>query len=697
MLKRAGLRVAASALLAPWLVQATGLVARAQAIPARGGAARVQSQPKGEARAQGQLNLQLRRQPGMLQVVVEGAGAAPELQQSATNTAWQGLLITNGNPGLRQGPQQFSAPEAGLESIGLSGSGNRYQIDVRGLPQMALPRPVVSADGMNLIISFPTTGQATSSTANFDLSRPGRLPQPSFVPPLQPRAVAPPVGDMAVGTMMLANTSFVRVSGPNVTMTLRDAPAKDVLMSLARLGQYGYVFVDDRGATGGFPQPGTGTSGGSSTQTELPVNISFTNEDYSRALNAVLMASGLAAKLEGRVLMVGANIFSKSFGPRLSKVYRLNQVDPGSAADYLANLGASVTKTNTITTAVSQGTSESSAISGAPSASTTQTSTETIVEAYGASTGPLLGLQATTDARLGTITLIGDPSMVLVAEQYLRQLDLRQRQVAVNVKILSIDLQNDLGISNSFSAKLGNTFIVSDKGAVSVNFGNTAPATSTTSEPVSVGVGYSQGQLLDAVNMAITNSSGKSLADPTLLVMEGQEATVRATTSVITDISTTDNSNNTTTSTTTRSDAGLTLKIKSGKIDDNGFVTLSLKPEVSIPTPAGTVNVGGVNTQIFNITQRSLESGSIRLRDGQTLVLTGVIQDSQIVAATKTPILGDLPFIGQFFRGSTNTRTKNELVIIVTPRIIDDEDGGRFGYGYRPVSNDARQMMGGAF
>jgi type IV pilus assembly protein PilQ len=409
------------------------------------------------------------------------------------------------------------------------------------------------------------------------------------------------------------------------------------------------------------------------------------------------MASGLAAKLEGRVLMVGANIFSKSFGSRLSKVYRLNQVDPGSAADYLANLGASVTKTNTITTAVSQGTSESSAISGAPSASTTQTSTEMIVEAYGASTGPLLGLQATTDARLGTITLIGDPSIVLVAEQYLRQLDLRQRQVAVNVKILSIDLQNDLGISNSFSAKLGNTFIVSDKGAVSVNFGNTAPATSTTSEPVSVGVGYSQGQLLDAVNMAITNSSGKSLANPTLLVMEGQEATVKATTSVITDISTTDNSNNTTTSTTTRSDAGLTLKIKSGKIDDNGFVTLSLKPEVSIPTPAGTVNVGGVNTQIFNITQRSLESGSIRLRDGQTLVLTGVIQDSQIVAATKTPILGDLPFIGQFFRGSTNTRTKNELVIIVTPRIIDDEDGGRFGYGYRPVSNDARQMMGGAF
>lgn len=698
-----GLRVVASALLAPWMVQVTCISVQAQSTPARGGPARPQAQSKATAVAQGQLNMQLRRKPGMLQVVVEGAGSAPELQQSASGNAWQGLLVTNGNTVLRQGLQQFSAPEAGIESISLSGSGNRYQIDVRGLPRMALPRPQVSADGLNLIVSFPTTGQAMSSTANFDLSRPGRLPQPSFAPPIQPRAVAPPVGDMAVGTMMLANTSFVRLSGPKITMTLRNAPAKDVLMSLARLGNYGYVFVEDSrsisasaAAAGESAQAGSTTPGMSPAQTGLPVSVSFINEDYSRAVNAVLMASGFAAKLEGRVLMVGSTIFSKSFGPKLSKVYRLNQVAPGSAADYLANLGASVTKTNTSTTVVSQGGSGSSAVSGAPASSTNRTATETLVEAYGASTGPLLGLQATTDSRLGTITLIGDPFLVVVAEQYLRQLDLRQRQVAVNVKILNIDLENDLGISNSFSAKLGNTFIVSDGGAVSVNFGNIAPAQTTESTPVSVGVGYSQRQLLDAISMAVTNRNGKSLADPTLLVMEGEEATVSATTSVITDISTTDNANNTTTSTTSRSDAGLILNVKSEKIDDNGFVTLTLTPEVSIPTPAGTVSVGGVKTQIFNITQRSLESGRIRLRDGQTLVLTGVIQESQISTVTKLPIVGDLPFIGQFFRGNSNSRTKNELVIVVTPRIIDDETGGLFGYGYRPASMDARQVVTGS-
>ena len=70
-----------------------------------------------------------------------------------------------------------------------------------------------------------------------------------------------------------------------------------------------------------------------------------------------------------------------------------------------------------------------------------------------------------------------------------------------------------------------------------------------------------------------------------------------------------------------------------------------------------------------------------------------MISDSDIQAVRKWPILGDLPLIGQFFRSSSGDRTKNELVILVTPRIINDEQGGRFGYGYRPSLPAARQVM----
>ena len=117
---------------------------------------------------------------------------------------------------------------------------------------------------------------------------------------------------------------------------------------------------------------------------------------------------------------------------------------------------------------------------------------------------------------------------------------------------------------------------------------------------------------------------------------------------------------------------------------------MNVSPSVSIPQPAGTQS----GVPIFNITARSLNSGSIRLRDRQTLVLTGVIQDNDREIVRKWPILGDMPFIGQLFRSSDSQREKQELVILVTPSIVDDEVGGSYGYGYRPSTKEARQLMG---
>ena len=132
------------------------------------------------------------------------------------------------------------------------------------------------------------------------------------------------------------------------------------------------------------------------------------------------------------------------------------------------------------------------------------------------------------------------------------------------------------------------------------------------------------------------------------------------------------------------------MKVKVSKIDDNGFVSLNIDPEISVPELAGESN----GVAIFNIVSRSLSSGSIRLRDRQTLILTGVIQDQDKEIARKWPILGDLPVIGQLFRSTDSQRSKNELVILVTPMIVDDEMGGSYGYGYRPSSREARQLMG---
>ena len=665
------------------------------------------------------MALTMRRTAGAVELVIQGTGAGPVLQQGAAAGAWIGQLRTPAATALRFGPQRIALPEAGLQSVSLSGSGSDYQLQVVPMPGAPLSRPVVSADGKNLVISFATAPQVTDQAARLDLRQPGTVPQPSFAPPLQPRAVAPPLGDMAVGSMVLRNQSFVNVSGPNVTLTLRNAPARDALMAIAQLGGYGFVFVGDAPTASGGAVASSGSDGSG-----RPVTIAFKDESYARALNTVLLAAGLQGKREGNMILAGPNVLGKSFGPQMSKVYRMNQASASSAADYLASLGASITKVTVITNSVTQGTAQANQVAGGGTSQQTSTQNITTTETYGGGTGPLKGLLGTTDSRLQTITLIGDSGMIAVAENYLRQLDLRQRQVALTVRILDVTLSNDATIKNSFAFRSGNTYIVSENGELSAFFGGNLPSVSPRPVP-NPGSAYPSNQLYDFLNAQIQSRSTKVLASPTLILSENpdpnasgsavavgtgggaaalgtatigrpfsNESFVTVGTQVITDYAVQAGQNGApNTCQPAFGTAGLTFGARMAKIDDNGFVTFALSPSVSAIT--GSQDVQGCGP-INILSVRRLDTGSVRVRDGQTLILTGVISDSDSQAVTKWPILGDLPLIGQFFRGSSGTRQKSELVILVTPRIIDDTQGGSYGYGYRPSSTEAQRMLSGS-
>ncbi|MEB3308233.1 MAG: hypothetical protein VKK98_08815 [Cyanobacteriota bacterium] len=666
------------------------------------------------------LQLKLRRLSGAVELVVEGTGASPELLQSASSSGWTGDLVI-GSPGeLRLGPQQLSIPELGLQKVSLDGAGTRFQVVVTPVQGVPLVPPVVSADGRNLIIRFATPQQTVSSTARPDVTQPGRIPGQPLVPPLQPRAVAPPLGDMAVGTMVLRNRSFLNVSGPPVSMTIRQADAREVLMTLAQMGGYGFVYVDD----GPSPTPSLAAAtspaaAATPVPAGRPVSISFRAEPYARAFNAVLLAAGWQGRLEGRMVLAGPSVLGKSFGPQVSKVYRLNQASANSAADYLASLGAAITKVTVISNSVTQGTPQANQVAGAAVSQQTTSQNITATETYGSTTGPLRGLTGTTDSRLQTITLVGDSQLVAVAENYLKQIDLRQRQVALTIRILDVSLDNDSEISNSFAFRSGNSFILSDGGQLTATFGSVQP-----SGAPNPGLQYPDNQFVDQLRALIVSSSTKVLASPTLILSENKdeiaggkevgvqlsaeetglgtasigrpranEAFVTVGEQVITsyDVSQGTQGNQGIACEPKFGIAGLTFGARISRIDDNGFVTFTLSPQVTAATDQQ--NIPGCGP-IDILAVRRLDSGSARVRDGQTLILTGVISDSDQQVVTKWPILGDIPFIGQFFRGSSGRRQKRELVIMVSPRIIHDSDGGVYGYGYQPSVSTTRRALG---
>ncbi len=606
-----------------------------------------------------------------------------------------------------------------------------------------------------------------------------------------------------MGTMVLKDPSSsneLDLGGPPVTLTFRNVPALTALQALARIGGYGFIANSKNSSLETTDTVRGNTAGGlvekktSTKETKVaspPVSASFVREDYGTAFNLILTSAGLQARLtpNGRTIIVGQNACGFGGGNIASKVYRLNQASPESAAHYLASLGSFIRIPRTFQTTQPVGTATNvgggSTSGGETSSSSTSTITRgTEIQAFGGQVGPLQGLCGTIDKRLGTITLVGQTRLVSVGEQYLRQIDLRQRQVALSIRILDVSLGNDNRIENSFAFRYGNNFIVNDRGRLVGAFGNLLPPSAdpantafnrgfpdfdlefdpstgratatglptgynalggvgrvpplTPSPDVAVfkdvtrrnpGVSYPRNNFFDFVTATIQSSNTKVLASPTIILSENSDEDDTAFTSsqagslsanLLGNISTNNfipsvgrSRNNESavvvgeqvvTSFSVQAGqngapntcqpilgiAGLTFGAKVLKIDDNGFVTFKLSPAISAGIRRELVSGCGF---IDILAIRSLDTGSSRVRDGQTLILTGVISDRDIQEVTKWPILGDMPFIGQFFRNTAGNRQKRELVVMVSPRIINDTEGGSYGYGFEPTSRDSRRFM----
>jgi type IV pilus assembly protein PilQ len=604
-------------------------------------------------------------------------------------------------------------------------------------------------------------------------------------PPFLPRAVAPPVGDISVSNVDSSPTAIDLGTATRVPrLVLREAPVREVLALLARSAGLNLAFTGAAGAaTPGAPGTPAGTAGAGGPTISLDIE----NEPVQDVFNYVLQLSGLQANRVGRTIFVGtalpqgaSNIVTRSF--------RLNQVNASAASGFLSAQGAETQRVveqvqiQTVGEGASSRTVEIRSTSIQPLAATV-------------GTGPLLlrGLSVLTDERLNAVTMVGDPRKVQIATSLLTQLDARRRQVAVNVKIVDINLLNTDQFNTSFSFGVGKSFLTVDSGAAVFNYGGVRPPTAgqaaastisptvitnpfaganvfldpnssvtipgtlpgstivnsitgtvtrgsqqpgtfytpfvrlddplapgfttitpatndittiatngtSTTAPGTNGTVTSAlpalfqfpTRFLSLLQAQITSGNAKILTDPTLVVQEGETARVNLTQEVFGGFQLTTQTTGTTNITSQVQQpiikqAGLILQIAVSRIDDNGFVTLGIQPTVSAPA-ASTSTPQGIITLVQS---RELQSGQIRLRDGQTLIMSGIIQESDRTTVSKVPILGDIPILGALFRSTNRQNQRNEVIVLVTPQILDDSSRSAFGYNYTPGA-DARQVL----
>ena len=105
------------------------------------------------------------------------------------------------------------------------------------------------------------------------------------------------------------------------------------------------------------------------------------------------------------------------------------------------------------------------------------------------------------------------------------------------------------------------------------------------------------------------------------------------------------------------------------QISSNGLITLDITPAVSRLVRIETSASGNTNAPVIDIRQAS---SLVRVRDGVTIVMGGLVQDNATTTRRKVPFVGDIPLLGKAFTGKYETKERTELVFFLTPRIIVD-------------------------
>src|SRR4029077_18101752 len=111
-------------------------------------------------------------------------------------------------------------------------------------------------------------------------------------------------------------------------------------------------------------------------------------------------------------------------------------------------------------------------------------------------------------------------------------------------------------------------------------------------------------------------------------------------------------------------------------INKDNYITLGVKPEIS--THDGDVPFtppGGAQPILGPIINTRTLDSNVLIKSGDTLALGGLISDQVVKGRTKVPVLGDIPVIGYAFQSHSNTRAKRNLLIFVTPTIVDSQYG----------------------
>lgn len=395
-------------------------------------------------------------------------------------------------------------------------------------------------------------------------------------------------------------------------------------------------------------------------------NITLRLKDvpWDQALDIILKTKNLGKRKNGNVIWVAPNADLIKAEEDEAKAYAQSIKLAPLQTEYIQ---LNYAKAADIQKLINPNSSSSGSSSGAASGTTDIT---------GDSVGSLLSSRGTVtiDARTNTVIVNDTATKIEQIKKMLDQLDVPVKQVMIEARIVraSTDFSKSLGVKWGFLSNKGTTVASNTENLWTMHNNKYAGTSDTINNNLNVDLGSTVANsssiafgLLNTADSLLTlelsalqaDGLGEVVSTPKVMTGDKQEATIRSGVKIPYQTS----SANTGT-TTSFQDAVIELKVVPS-ITPEGSVQMKLN--ISKDT-IGTLTDAG-----YAIDTNKLDT-NVLVNNGETVVLGGLYEDQSSNEVNKVPFFGDLPVVGNLFKNRTKTQTKRELLIFITPRIVND-------------------------
>lgn len=281
-----------------------------------------------------------------------------------------------------------------------------------------------------------------------------------------------------------------------------------------------------------------------------------------------------------------------------------------------------------------------------------------------------------SDTRTNSLIITDLADSLDKMEGLIRSLDVPTQQVLLEAKIVDINLTKGSAIGTKWNPTYRdglvnptvNPTLMNNKNFVyNTPVGTLAGGLGLSKSFGTIGVSILEGDwsINAMLEAGIEEKDAKVLSNPKLLVLNNQEATIDIVEEIpYMESKTTSASTGDVSGTMAFKQAGIKMKVKP-QINRDGSIVLTISPEQSYRT--GEV-IGEEKTPVINT---SKSTTTLMLRSGETAAIGGLIRESEDKTVNKVPLLGDIPILGYLFKSETKNKSRYELTIFITAKIVN--------------------------